>query len=174
MRELRGFAFILMLFASHSYSTTYLLNDVVFNDGGTAYGQFDWSMSEGASNISITTTAGTGRDFDVLYTDVTSGLSVIGNNFGVSLETEVGGNAYNWYFSVEFDGPSDNALYLTSIESAPGLADQYGELGNGMSYRYLQSGYLSEVPVPSSFLLFASALVGLAARCRGRLRGFAP
>jgi len=153
---------VLCLFplASMAASITYLLHDVVFDDGGTASGSFDWPAPDGgASNISITTTAGQSRSYDVTYTDQWT-PSVLGVYFALSLIGPGGVTTDHWAISFDSTGPFAGAFYLSTPK--PYFYNAYAEAdASGTYLRNIVSGYASPVPIPAASWLFGTSLVGL-------------
>jgi hypothetical protein len=146
---------------------TYLLHDVVFDDGGTASGSFTWSMETGASAISLTTTAGPSRPYAVTYTNQVH-PGVLGVNFGFSLVGYGDGIVNYWSPSFNFNGPFAGAFYLTT---GPDFYNAYSERDVSNTYlRNVVSGYVAPIPVPGAAWLFGSSLVAVFCRKRATRR----
>jgi hypothetical protein len=144
---------------SMAASVTYLLHDVVFDDGGTASGSFDWPSEDGASNISITTTAGQARGYSVTYTRHAE-IQIIGVNFGLSLISNLGSDTSFWAMSLDNDGPFEGAYYLTADN--PMLFDAYYEGDSDNLYkRFVVSGFVAPAPLPGAFWLFSISVIGM-------------
>lgn len=106
---------------------TYVLHNVVFDDGGTASGSFDWSTETAISNVSITTTAGQSRNYNVTYTNQVF-PGVLGINFGVSLAGSHAGTNDYWSISFDFTEPFAGAFYLSTPR--PDFFNAYAERGH--------------------------------------------
>ncbi len=152
----------LLLFVSGSaFSTplTWTLNDIVFEDGGTATGSFVYDADANSySSINITTQGGDDSLYGGTYTQLfgsysnTSGYVQTESllcgvpqemcGFGLLFEsglTNVGGTK-----AIIFD----NSI---SVEIRP----------NSFQLRDITSGTVSAVPIPAAVWLFGSALAGL-------------
>ena len=172
MRMILGMAAALstVLFAAlpaHAAVITYTLENVIFDDGGTASGFFDYDTSTGAiiTNDSIVTTAGSVLD-GVSYDagapggvfDLTVGSTIYFLDFLNSIEGQLGLSAII----------SLSVIHERAIDfPAPGVAIVLGER-YGTGQLVTDDLTVSEVPVPAALPLFLAGLAGLASVHRRR------
>ena len=152
-RILVGLAVFLFAGMANAIPVTWTLNNVLFDDGGTAYGSFTYDADINLySNIDVTTTAGStasGGHYDVchFFYCVASGSETLAV-FGLSTDD------YAW-FGITLAGPLSNSGGNVQIQTGP--------CQTSCEYpgRDVISGSVSAVPVPAAVWLFGSALAGL-------------
>jgi hypothetical protein len=171
---LRGsaYAFAVMLTPNaYADSTQWIFNNVVFNDGGTLIGEFTTdSVTGNLLSYNLTTTAGSlleGNNYNA------SDSFILGNAYGNIGITAIMISA-NWkpnefgYIVTPFElylafynSPAIwGNLAFSIINNSYAYESNPNSLGTGSVNRYISSGSVSAVPVPSAILLFGSALVG--------------
>jgi len=128
------------------------LQNVKFDDGGSAFGSFTYDADTGQiSNVDVTTTDGVlpstyvGRTYDNCNLFFESCVAE-GIVFGV-------GNTVAFHWLVGFDGSLTNSGGVVGINS--------GFESDGFSRRDLIGGSVTAVPIPAAFWLFGSAVAGL-------------
>jgi len=165
--------------ATQATPIKWTLQNVTFNDGGSAFGSFFFDATTNAySGISVTTTPGSsfgGTTYNFVYpTPPASGpglLGLITNNFpGKTGEynmpllfaaplTNAGGT-----INLALAAPSGDYLCLTELCAGIGAV-----LGIDLiRYRQATGGWVSAVPIPPAVWLFGSAL-GLMGAMRRRI-----
>ena len=152
MRQMFLVLFFLLSAAASAAPVTWTLNDVLFNDGATATGSFDYDASTGSySAINIVTTASQNWTGET-YTNQWSGSS-------------------DQYFTMTGITSTFNILrleYIAPLTASGGVINlqlgepQFGSLeSDSIDFRYISAGTVSAVPVPAAVWLFGSALAGL-------------
>jgi hypothetical protein len=167
LRKLVVLFFALGFGSVQAFPVTWTLEDVVFDDGGIAFGSFDYDTDTNAySAINITTTAGS---------------TLSGTQYGFI-------NPDNPFITSDNPQFVDATGDLTGAQTLPlylqeGLTNSGGvvafKLGNSLSGvsledvcfnsgcsvggtpRFMVSGYVTAVPIPAAAWLFGSALAGL-------------
>lgn len=169
-----AFAFLAMfasMGAAHAAAVTWYLQDVAFDDGGTASGSFDFDADTAIfSNINVITTTGSvlpGETYDIVLP------SSPGNSTFLSFanSTGIGDFTGTYAIGLELSAPMTNLGGLIAInlagfalESYCGTADCFAVV---QPLRLVTSGYItSEVPLPGAFFIFAVGLAGLRASRR--------
>ena len=156
MRYLIGMLFFAVSTAAFAAPVEWTLQDVQFEDGGTAYGSFTFDADLGQfSDVNVTTTSGT----------MFSGLEYDGCHgfFGCTESAIVVGidSDLNQWFGFALDSPLTNAGGTRQLVIAPCQAScEIVDIDTG-SVRNVVSGSVSAVPIPTAVWLFGSALAGL-------------
>ena len=153
--------------SAHAAVVTYHLQNVVFDDGGTASGFFEYDTSTGAiiTNDSIVTTPGS----------VLDGVSYDAGIPGGVFSIDVGSTIYFLDFlnSIEDQLGLSALISLSNVHEraidfpAPGVAIVLGER-YGTGQLVTDDLTVSEVPIPAALPLFIAGLAGLAAVRRRR------
>ena len=165
------FSIALMVgFQVHAASITWSLNDVIFFDGRTASGTFDFdASSQTYSNVDISTTSGppvsdfignsyiSGAGSDSSFTSAATTLTPIGwpTIYDAS------------YIELQFQFALTNSGgAINLVTGAGGSAEIYCDDSNCNTIGYfsgIESGFVSApaVPIPAAAWLFSSGLIGL-------------
>jgi hypothetical protein len=160
-------ATLLMIFCSlaQAIPVEWTLQNVQFEDGGTAYGTFTYDADANLySKVDVTTTSGTmfaGFTYDVCHwfvcpQDTSPEYITFGaNQEGVpQLERD-----FQWFF-MSFVNPLTNSGGTRQIIIGPCMYSCEQSLGS-ITDRNVTTGYITAVPVPAAVWLFGSALAGL-------------
>ena len=148
-----------MVLPAHAAVITYTLENVIFDDGGTASGSFDYDTSTGDfSNVSIVTTAGS----------VLEGTSY--GNSGTA------GGFFNDFGSIRYVletlTPINDQLGLSALISLSTIREQEFDIPRpgvatlirerfGTGQLVTDDLTVSEVPVPAALPLFLAGLAAL-------------
>jgi len=153
---------------------TWTLNNVVFDDGGTAHGSFVYdSDTEDLTEVEIWTTAGSsyeGYAYDDCYFD----FFHPGSN-GCTIDRQLGtGYEQLFIFEDAVESESTGKYLVFGLDGLPSNAGGVLEIVGGCAgftgceqwdnqdqQRAIVSGYISAVPIPAAVWLFGSALFGL-------------
>ncbi|WP_428409518.1 VPLPA-CTERM sorting domain-containing protein [Hyphococcus sp.] len=153
--------------AAQAAPVTWYLQDVGFDDGGTAVGSFVFDADAGVfSDINVTTTAGSALDGETYDVPLPSSP---GNATFLSFANSAGIADFTGYdaIGIELDSAMTNlgGLILIKIagfalESRCVTADCFAVAD---PLRRITSGYIttSEVPLPAALPLFLAGLAGL-------------
>ena len=156
-------------FPAHAAVITYTLENVIFDDGGTVSGSFEYNTSTGAiiTNDSIVTTPGSvlhGVNYDAGAPggvfDLTVGSTIYFLDFLNSIEDQLGLSAL-----ISLSNVHERAIDFP----APGVAIVLGER-YGTGQLVTDDLAVSEVPVPAALPLFLAGLAGFASVRRRRSR----
>ena len=166
---------------AHAAVITYTLEDVIFDDGGTASGSFDFDTSTNTfSNISIISTAGSLFDGTTHFADWPStvsdplvrfvnsdatgstGLPRLTDAIGISFNVQQSPGVFT---SIIPDLGLSDMIVLDYVSESRCVVSNCG-IAHGIRASF--SGRLvtddlpvSQVPVPATFLLFLTGLSGL-------------
>ena len=153
-------AIFLLLFSAmaEAIPVTWTLENVVFEDGGTAYGSYTYDADTNIfTNLSITTTAGSIITIGQTYT-LGCNYSGCGNLDDVVVaETPA---SYPPVFGFILDAPmTNNGGSLAMLIGPCQTSCEFS--ADAQSFRNVISGSVSAVPIPPAVWLFGSALGGL-------------
>ena len=154
MRFLIGTLLFAISAAALAAPVEWTLQDVQFEDGGTAYGSFTFDADlDQFTNVNIATTSGTmfsGLEYDDCHWFFGCNESAI----IVGIESDD-----NQWFGFALDSPLTNAGGTRQLVIAPCQAScEFVDTG---VVRNVVSGSVSAVPIPAAVWLFGSALTGL-------------
>jgi hypothetical protein len=165
--------------ASANTIATFQLNNVTFDDGGTAIGTFSMDISGGAIHSSITTTAGVPADEFLGWSyypgvfisyDPPAFVFVIVNPDG-SLNPDGTVKTIGLFLNFDFSMTTDlSSLPSFTLTGAEGFIDRFNcstffpcinRAITGGSIQTLSLQEVATTPIPAALPLFASALGGL-------------
>jgi len=132
---------------------TWSLNGVIFDDGTTAVGSFDYDADAGVyDNVNIAVMAGT---FSA-YTYQDSNIFIGSNDASMVDFVDAG---VTRYLRLEFAAPLDNAGGLRTLLTA----NMSFECDNCTNFRYITAGTVNAtvIPIPAALWLMSGALAGL-------------
>jgi hypothetical protein len=164
MRNL--FLVSMFLCSASAYATpvTWTLENVTFDDGGTAFGSYTYDAAANTfSSISITTT-GTGGIFSgTFYEDACNVSSCHPDLQGLQVVFErlFAADDIENLFALRFEGPMTNSGGTLDLKVGPDCSVGSCEADFILRSRTVVSGSVSAVPVPAAVWLFCSALAGL-------------
>ncbi len=165
MRHALGVILLMVVGAAQAMPLTWTLEDVVFDDGGTAYGSFIYDASTNIfSDIDVTTTLGTVLS-GAHYQFATFQLNTFGNGVGltdVDLPDLTGVAAFFMEFDSLGGGSLTNAGGTISIVSFAGgeaiCGDPDCSVSTGFGRSVNLGGVVTAVPIPAAVWLFGSGL----------------
>ena len=135
------------------------LEDVVFDDGGTAFGSFTYDAATNEySDIDVATTSGTvatGGYYDICNEFFCAG-SVSDSLVVFGMSTDI-----SKWFVISFDGSLSDSGDIVQISTGPTSTGPCQNSSCESLGRNVVSGSVSAVPVPAAVWLFGSALAGL-------------
>jgi hypothetical protein len=147
--------------ASFAVPLTWTLNDIVFEDGGTATGSFVYDADANSySNIDITTQGGDDSFYGGSYTQLFAPYSYSQNSGYVQTESLLCGVPQDLCgFGLLFESNLTNAGGTKAIIFDNSISVEIRI--NSFQDRDITSGTVSAVPIPAAVWLFGSALAGL-------------
>ncbi|MGI9309169.1 MAG: VPLPA-CTERM sorting domain-containing protein [Gammaproteobacteria bacterium] len=168
MRTVIALFFFGVSFAAHSATLTWTFNDVVFGDGTTLSGSFDYDADSNImSNVSVITQANAvlGVEFDWLEptthtAGIISGIEIVLTPTPYYNSVVCADTTCSVDLGIFIENPLSNAGGTVNISNGSELsqssAPHWGTRARGWS-----GGTLTAVPVPAAVWLFGSALTGL-------------
>jgi hypothetical protein len=156
----KSLTILLFLFSAmaHASPVTWTLENVLFEDGGTAYGSYTYDADINAfTNLSITTTTGSIISLGQTYT--TGCYYIYCGDLDDTVAAGILGS-FAPIFGFVLDGPMTNNGGSHQLLIGPcQLSCEFEE--DGETFRNVISGSVSAVPIPAAVWLFGSALAGL-------------
>jgi hypothetical protein len=165
MKKLIALALLFGCGVAQAAAIEWTLNDVVFDDGGTAFGSFTYDVDSNTfSGISITTTVGS-ENSGHFYEFENPGPSTDASGLHlVAIADPVQGTPG---FNLNLDSllTNNGGTIVIGIGSPPSafesicsssLCTVFGGINSG--YRSVVAGTVSAVPIPAAAYLFASGL----------------
>jgi len=147
----------------------WVLQDVIFDDGGTASGTYIYDADTSSlSDISIITTSGTNPSFPGETFIFPAAPGQPPNHISVGTALPQGSWAGIYRLILDLDGDMDNTGGTLQIQ--PLSQEMLCELDScgATKIRYITSGSVSAVPIPAAIWLFGSGLIGLVGFARSK------
>jgi hypothetical protein len=164
MRNLLFVSLFICSTSAYAIPVTWTLDDVTFDDGGTAFGSYTYdSATDAFSNISVTTT-GTGGVFpSALYEDACNVSTCHPDLAGlqVVLEKVFGPDDIESLFVLRLEGSMTNSGGTLDLATGSDCGESSCEVDFILRTRAIVSGSVSAVPIPAAAWLFGTALAGL-------------
>jgi hypothetical protein len=164
MRQLLLVSLLLCSATANAIPVTWTLENVIFDDGGTAFGSYTYDATANTfSNISITTT-GTGGVFSGTFYDDACNVSSCHpdlQGLQVIFEKLFSADDIENIFSLRFEGPMTNSGGTLDLKVGSDCSVMSCEADFILRSRTIVSGSVSAVPIPAAAWLFGSALAGL-------------
>jgi hypothetical protein len=164
MRQLLLVSLLLCSATANASPVTWTLGNVIFDDGGTAFGSYTYDATANTfSNISITTTGAGGVFPESIYYDACNVSSCHPDLRGsqVVFEDVINGDDIVRLFSLRFEGPMTNSGGNLELAVGSDCNTSSCEVDFILRTRAVVSGSVSAVPIPAAAWLFGSALAGL-------------
>jgi len=165
MRNLFLLSIFLCSASAYAIPVTWTLENVAFDDGGTASGSYTYDAATNTfSNISVITTDTGSAVSGAFYDDACNFTNCRPDSLQglvVVFEKLFAPDDIEFVFVLRLEGPMTNAGGTLNLKVGSGCNGTSCESYLGLYGRSVVTGSVSAVPVPAAAWLFGSALAGL-------------